>query len=582
MLENKDPSGPALPAELLVLILGELDFKNILVCRLLSRYFREIIDQSLVLQYAIELALNAMEDVPYSPIPHLRIPGEPSIPPEYSKAEKLQILRRRQYLFHTLREHNYTTRIETSLLEHNYGLCDGVLTEVLPSGRDMMLRILPSVVQGIKERQWMLKFDFNAGPYVIDLAQDLIIILEIIDNGVFARPCTTHNGSPHPLASNKRLPIILPERSPPQDTSSLLLVAEDLFGILCNRYDEDHQRIIYSFNVINWKTGALVLSMLGDRGNSFAFLDSSHVVLLSTGEDKVPIMTTFAGDTSEIQYPILPSLIVIRCLPDTDSQHSKTTTELGPPIIFSLPLTGDVDNILEHAVLHCDPQPMWTSALNPPFQVARTQRIFVAEFISQPVNEDAENNNGPDAEIGDMVKIFIPYSTLSQHVERIEKSGNNSSNRVITWEEWGITGTRVIQKSFTDPDRAPVVSTFGTSYSTRSEKDDYLTICDFNQYAVRHYMSRLSLSGKTTSEGWKWHNPSSFGKDNSVDEPVVCEVVSGRTTTSHDSLLFPDVSSELSYLRYKTGLPLPDGYSAYLSEDSILLIGEDDAKTISV
>ncbi|KDQ56129.1 hypothetical protein JAAARDRAFT_59536 [Jaapia argillacea MUCL 33604] len=53
-----------LPTELIISVSSELDFRNVLTCRTISRYIKSIIDNAPLLQYKIELAIARMSDGP--------------------------------------------------------------------------------------------------------------------------------------------------------------------------------------------------------------------------------------------------------------------------------------------------------------------------------------------------------------------------------------------------------------------------------------------------------------------------------------------------------------------------------------
>jgi hypothetical protein len=125
------------------------------------RFFRDIITQSAVFQYKIELGANGMEDGP---------------PFGLSVAARLDKLQRHQAAWEDLNwsEHKTVDMLTGRIWE----LFGGVLAQA--TGKDSLtFRQLPSHHRGIEEKIWTVDISkFNVRDFTFDPSQDLLVVAE--------------------------------------------------------------------------------------------------------------------------------------------------------------------------------------------------------------------------------------------------------------------------------------------------------------------------------------------------------------------------------------------------------------------
>ncbi|EPQ57723.1 hypothetical protein GLOTRDRAFT_119781 [Gloeophyllum trabeum ATCC 11539] len=240
-----------LPTELLERTLEKLEIQALVACRQLSRRVKRVIDESVVLQYKIELETAGMEDGPRS---------------EISTAERLQRLRK-----HT-----------DSWASTQFGS-----VEKLRGGRGSMLRlsgnvfcrclgpstlvlnILPGNLRGVKAKEWRLDdLGFVIENYAIDAAQDLLVIVSRTpEQDGAAVSSSTHmihclslsTGQAHPHAARPK--ILLPGNLVYDDNGWLKLrLSGDFIGVMLP-YTPDLSAQHYQEHLVvcAWKEGTVCM-----------------------------------------------------------------------------------------------------------------------------------------------------------------------------------------------------------------------------------------------------------------------------------------------------------------------------------
>ncbi|KAI0792771.1 hypothetical protein C8Q75DRAFT_581223 [Abortiporus biennis] len=247
-----------LPVELIVRVLEELSFHELVLCRELSHYFKEVIDTSPSLQYSIQLVLCGMEDVPCR---HKYL----------SRTEKLAILHEYHTRINTLPQ-DPSSFIETTLSRHGLRVWDGIIyheTEQLTgtvgdhaqtSKSELILDSPPSFCLGTKNTQWKLDLHVRLDWIAVDVAQDLFVYLDVDDeNGACLRCLSLSTLKPHPNASKEPITILLPTYVDTAGTWSDMTICESHIGIICGNYDHAEEADRFTFTILDWTRGSEML-----------------------------------------------------------------------------------------------------------------------------------------------------------------------------------------------------------------------------------------------------------------------------------------------------------------------------------
>lgn len=124
-----------------------------------SKQFRKLIKDSAALQYKIDLAAHAMDDIPSSTL---------------STAAKRDMLVKHT---HAMQEWSdeYVIQKTIPLLEGPlWELCGGVLAQS-DGRRDLDFWQLPSKIRGVSAKEWSVTVDFDTADFTLDPSQDLLV-----------------------------------------------------------------------------------------------------------------------------------------------------------------------------------------------------------------------------------------------------------------------------------------------------------------------------------------------------------------------------------------------------------------------
>ncbi|KZV75097.1 hypothetical protein PENSPDRAFT_731848 [Peniophora sp. CONT] len=227
-----------LPRELAVLILSKLDLRDLLAATETSRYLRQLIRNTPLLQYPIELIACGMRDNPQS--------GN-------SMAERLDNLRRHDQAWRSMSWSN-TVRIRVpseGRVESKQGVML-VTKETVHPERGVEVQQLPSSTRDIPRQVWTIKpgsdeeYDGEREVYEVDASQDLLIIRHGTTpvNTIF-NVYTLSDGLPHPHAALKSFRI--------SNTGTEGGLSGSTAGAFIRR--EWVYLLDQSFEIYNWKTG---------------------------------------------------------------------------------------------------------------------------------------------------------------------------------------------------------------------------------------------------------------------------------------------------------------------------------------
>ncbi|RDX52578.1 hypothetical protein OH76DRAFT_168578 [Lentinus brumalis] len=432
-----------LPAELLVSIIANLDVRDILRCREVCVFFKDLIDDDVHAQYKIELALAGMEDGP---------------PSALTPSDRLAILRERQEAWKTL---TWKARTEYDMRRGGvWELYGGVLAQA-DGDSTLVCAQLPSVIRGIEEKVWTIEdVGVKIRDFGMDPAQDLLVAIEHHTEGsemfsrVHLRSLAT--GKIHPDAPKTGM---LVHQLRPERYSYTIQTSEDFLGLLIQGPEEAACELL----IWNWKSGALRIHLCGEFMPSFSFLTSRYI-LLTTYPDEDP------DEEGNFPHTITSRILVLDldAAPDAPAKLS----ELDYLCAFHYPMLSNNFTTLAMS-LRSDPGPHWrpSPSLKVPFHISRTDRLFVNTIWLT------------DGHAHIALLSLIPASTF---LSALSSLAPGETRRDFEWSEWGPRGSRfVVAPSRHTP--VWVCYVYGMTFAMvlRAGSQQVIMTLDFNQLDIQ-------------------------------------------------------------------------------------------------
>ncbi|KAH9946941.1 hypothetical protein B0H21DRAFT_372592 [Amylocystis lapponica] len=186
----------SLSVEVLILILDGLTVRDLLVCKQVSRFLSQIIDDSERLQYNIDLAIAGMVDSP---------PGSLCV------ADRRNMLKEHQKAWCDMQLSPQPT-LSISTLGMDSPSINKISGDVYWQRTSTALQFvrLPSRIKGTEEKHWRIDHDtlgFEPHGVAIDPDQDLLVLMQKHQNThdccVDIHLLSLATGTPHPLAASK-------------------------------------------------------------------------------------------------------------------------------------------------------------------------------------------------------------------------------------------------------------------------------------------------------------------------------------------------------------------------------------------
>ncbi|KZT19104.1 hypothetical protein NEOLEDRAFT_1078539, partial [Neolentinus lepideus HHB14362 ss-1] len=258
----------SLATELIVYVLENLDLNSLVACQRVCSDLKKIIDESVTLQYRIELAVAGMENGPPSSI---------------DVAERL---RRLQNYTKAWREMTFSPlEKEIELSGHLWELYGGVLVTSV-GDTTLVFNKLPGHARGIRSQEWKIEnVGFPIRDFKMDLSQYLLAMLDFPQHG--GGFCTIHlrtlsTNEPHPLASYALIIVPL-QTSYSTGYSFDVLICDDKVGVKFNR-----QLAHGPYDDVN------IFHIRGRRKpiDTFTFL-SDHHILLGISDERGPRLEVY-------------------------------------------------------------------------------------------------------------------------------------------------------------------------------------------------------------------------------------------------------------------------------------------------
>ncbi|KZT36560.1 hypothetical protein SISSUDRAFT_1063574 [Sistotremastrum suecicum HHB10207 ss-3] len=260
-----------LPLELLIKILEELDYEPLKACMRVSKSLSNVIKESSVLQYHIQLFSRGFIDG-VSELSHLQ-----------SITSKQQALLDLQDTWSDLRPRRQTRLPPSpkfSLGKLIGGIC-ATYDDRNSEGTSITFTTLPSVARNIELREQRIKLTTKLIEFTIDPSQDLLVLVEksrALAVGYRFHFRTMSQNTPHPQALKETI-----EYHPPDDLVEELSIqiSGQRIIVLVILYDADGERDFTILGAWDWHAGNFLASYDGGKRVvcSFAHITPSRFML---------------------------------------------------------------------------------------------------------------------------------------------------------------------------------------------------------------------------------------------------------------------------------------------------------------
>ncbi|KAG8954365.1 hypothetical protein FRC04_011691 [Tulasnella sp. 424] len=367
-----------LPTELIIQILASTSFRDILVCREVCRSLKDIIEDSLELQYSIELGSSGYVDGPNDQVTKMS---------REERYRKLVELEEGWKTLHFPTAQTKTFYTQSSIYELYGGVyVRGLLGDAFLGGvTQLQVTRFPSALSQCPGDSWNHALETPCRDMGIDPGSDLMVLVSRKDGSqrnaweIILR--TLSSNQPHPDASSPSLIYTTND----QDTWMVFTISvlEDQLAVMFSPYDgPDPLNVAQGGELVvwNWKTGQVRTILRGPfkYPTSFTFI-SPNVFMV--GEVEARQSSFLNPNDRRIHFR---AALVVYAIPHQESNH-ETQVECQKVASFHLPLfKHDVHDVRLSS--RSDPAPVpqrWPSAAPPasgnfkPFYMDPLKRIIV-------------------------------------------------------------------------------------------------------------------------------------------------------------------------------------------------------------
>ncbi|KAI0041251.1 hypothetical protein FA95DRAFT_1611156 [Auriscalpium vulgare] len=373
-----------LPDELLHTILLELDYRSILSCQRTCRKIKNVVDNSINLQYKIELGASAMCEGPGAR--HLSAVSKLERLREYKDTRAGPIRLEELPFVPALVSGSATWNIHTSVTTL-------VSSNDEDDGLSVYVQQMPSAARGIEERHWSVTLGAAYRVAAVDASQDLLVVQESED-GDDSSPALSmlalSTGGTHPDT------VAYPGRLVPRLSEGDKCGRFEVFGDYCAAICVEREGQV-SLIVWKWRTWSADVQISPSAGPAFTifsrfmFIDSAHIAIL-VGHP--PVISVYAFDTEKTEY--LPTNFV---LPPNVSLRPK-------PVLIQC---ADVASTDHPGIFHPSPSRILSLIFSLPMQPHQ-------------------------------FRLNVPVGTLLAHMQ--------AAPTTVQWADWGPAGSRMVPYPF--------------------------------------------------------------------------------------------------------------------------------------
>ncbi|KAH8101212.1 hypothetical protein BXZ70DRAFT_1007600 [Cristinia sonorae] len=409
-----------IPNEILEKILLQTDLQGIGRCRQACKRLNELVGNSTLIQYFLELAINGLVDGP---------PGGLSV------GERLQALRDRRKAWDTMQptarkvivsEYRRTAVLITQnhlILIPQPDPSELLATTQPPSPHQGVMTQIASLHRGIPDKTYAF------GPLVAegfivkaqwDFGEDLLVIIQMKQASMIwlasiysLRILSFATQSSHPKAIKDTITLDdIRALGMPSCRLRGSQVSFDYIGLeLTTRDDERESRFLL---VYNWKTGEFILCVKHAASFAFAFATEKYLLVGSIEDPSIDSATLSVLDLSLIQK-------------QATRENHPITLHLTSVKVEEVVCQLQLPNPARADMIRFDlSRRSWRAPnMQVPFHMADDDRLLLISI--------SKNGRG--------VTILAPLSTILQCIQQAE---DEPRKRWFEWPEWGITGTHVL------------------------------------------------------------------------------------------------------------------------------------------
>ncbi|KAH9175676.1 hypothetical protein EDB89DRAFT_2066586 [Lactarius sanguifluus] len=416
-----------LPNELITNILAALHYRDLASCIQVCRRMADIIRDSVLLQYHLELGRCGMNDGPLS---------------------TLSILERRERLLahdDAWKSLRWSACLNVfNFPDHGYYEANiapgGILTFVSSRERRIIFVQIPSNLRGIPMRQWELSLSFVPhAPCALDLSEDILVVSQRNEFNLHFLSLST--GKPHPLAADPPLYDPLPPFH--QITHVRISVAQNHVAVLIR----DRK-----LRVWNWKTGQILLDVASENAQSISFIPENRILLATACVDD------FVAEANTNGLGKYPALVMYSL--DQLSALQRHGAAARPIAVFALEFGYDIIpvHLALHYHLNIHPYPHEVAV---PFFSAPTDHLIALQVTGM---------------LADDRSIVLGHVLLIPLVRLGSTTATDVPTRYVPWNNWGFIDVRRV------PD--PTLSGYfrhalaGSQFIPRPETRDLIGVVD--------------------------------------------------------------------------------------------------------
>ncbi|KAG8929066.1 hypothetical protein FRC02_006041 [Tulasnella sp. 418] len=615
----------SLPAELIALILLELHWKDVIRCKMISKGFKELIENTVSLQYHIELGISHMIERPRYAATSTAARQHDQESEESSTssvADKLAELRRIQTAWDFPILPNIATKVSCDQFWPAYDLQGGVLSLGVSLGaprtsQAMRFFKLPSYGQTQDDLvTWGWEdIGLPVRDFTTDPRMDFIALVER-ESTIFVDPQdgveqitqyadvkarhivhfrTMTSSSPHPKCCPTKTSVTFELDLDPGETISTSVLASvrgPLFGFLVRQEASEFGGGYCTLWIWDWVRGERVLMRHNIGSVSFEFLTDDSILLYSAGFG--------ANHFESHQWKLEVHQIVYDGASSPDAPYNVLTPaqeNKRKPVVFMLPSLA-TDRMVQIPHIRCRIGPNST-ALSPsstdlykggvledgkkiwdpkwPFEPDPDDRlvsILASLYCGFPPIGQVEDDFSQVTIIAAFMHSQMLVQVAQERRAELMDIGSMHPGLTIQWEEWGPKNVRMIEGLSLN---ALVCDTDGMRYIRHGELrmenppiedtsyGPVMFIMDFDPYTPSSIASK-----RRSQERNRWGKETEHGGEKKMEPHS--RVINKPTTLRFPSFFQNEIVTELPYcetaLRDPTGLP----HTSMIMDDARIIL----------
>ncbi|KAH8101209.1 hypothetical protein BXZ70DRAFT_934960 [Cristinia sonorae] len=441
------------PTEIIEKIFLTADLQGLARCRQVCRRFNDIVSNSTLIQYRLELAADGLVDGP---------PGGLTV------GERLQALHARRNAWATMQP--TSTRVVYSD-NRDYACSFGrnCFAHHRPGDTTAQTQVaqIAAPSRGIPEKEWLFKEESVSAWWNLD--EDLLLFQTYIP---FEQTCqfrflsrTAQDN--HPKAAKH---TVLFNEFPGYNADAELEsweVAYDYVGLMLSGLDQPN---IYSLSFYNWKTGVFFLNVVSTYSFDYVYVSERYLILL------------YLEDILSRGYATISVVDLLKI--------QKQATDVGHPVELHIANLDATTTVCQLQLLNASH--------------GHTIHIYMSHRTWRP--------QGPDAHVpfyvGDSrllvfyvdaldeegVITVVPLSTILRRIELAE--ADPKENHRVKWSDWGSEGTRIVghKQMFVDTNFCGMIAVVAGGLDPSSDSSPTATyLYNFTPSTVRKYAADKAM-----------------------------------------------------------------------------------------